>query len=292
MIVLEDKKIQGMILAALGVFIISFDALLVRLADVDATVVSFYRGLFMGISMLILFKRSSDSLWRPIDKKEFISFAMVIILSALGTTLFVFSVKYTAAANTVVLLATSSFFAAIFSYFILKEKIQKRTIVAILVSFLGVFVVFGSSFSFSGNLLGDLLGVALAIVMGLELTLLRKYSRFPVMLIISFSGFFIALVMFPFSEKIFDISLETLFWLSLMGFVQIPFAMYFIFISTKYITSAEVSLFTTIETTLAPIWLWFFLSEIPPKMTIIGGALVICAIFINALPKIIYRKNN
>ncbi|RXJ69186.1 EamA family transporter [Halarcobacter ebronensis] len=288
---MKDIKIQGMIFAALGVFIISFDALLIRLSNVDASIVSFYRGLFMGISMLILFRRSSLKSWTPKNKREFMNFAFVVSLSALGTCFFVFSVKYTAAANTVVLLATSSFFAAIFSFFLLKEKIKKQTFIAILVSFLGVFIVFGNSFSITGNLLGDMFGVALAITMGLELTLLRKYSHFPTMLIISFSGFIVALVMSFLGDKLFDISLETLLWLSLMGFIQIPMAMYFIFISTKYISSAEVSLFSTIETTMAPIWLWLFLSEIPPKMTLMGGSLVICAIFINALPSIIKKRN-
>ncbi len=287
---MKDIKVQGMVLAALGVFIISFDALLVRLANVDASVISFYRGLFMGISMLILWRRSSSKSWIPVNKIEFMNFSFLVILSALGTCLFVFSVKYTAAANTVVLLATSSFFAAIFSYLLLKEKIKKRTIIAIVVSFVGVFIVFGNSFTFTGNYIGDLLGVALAITMGMELTLFRKYGHFPTMLVISLSGFLVATVMFAFSDKLLDISLESLFWLSIMGFIQIPLAMYFIFISTKYITSAEVSLFTTIETTMAPIWLWLFLSEIPPKMTIIGGALVIFAIFINALPSIIKKR--
>ncbi|PLY11017.1 MAG: EamA/RhaT family transporter [Arcobacter sp.] len=288
---MKDIKVQGMILAALGVFIISFDALLVRLANLDASVISFYRGLFMGISMLILWRRSSSKTWIPANKLEFMNFSLVVILSALGTCLFVFSVKYTAAANTVVLLATSSFFAAIFSYFLLKERIQKQTVIAIVISFLGVFIVFGNSFSFSGNWIGDILGLALAITMGIELTLLRKYGHFPTMLVISLSGFLVAGIMYIFSDKLLDISLESLFWLSIMGFIQIPLAMYFIFISTKYITSAEVSLFTTIETTMAPIWLWLFLSEIPPKMTIIGGTLVIFAIFINALPSIIKKRN-
>ncbi|RXJ81179.1 DMT family transporter [Arcobacter sp. F2176] len=287
---MKDIKVQGMVLAALGVFIVSFDALLVRLANVDASVISFYRGLFMGISMLILWRRSSSKSWIPVNKIEFMSFSLLVILSALGTCLFVFSVKYTAAANTVVLLATSSFFAAIFSYLLLKEKIKKQTVIAIVVSFVGVFIVFGNSFTFTGNYIGDLLGVALAITMGMELTLFRKYGHFPTMLVISLSGFLVATVMFAFSDKLLDISLESLFWLSIMGFIQIPLAMYFIFISTKYITSAEVSLFTTIETTMAPIWLWLFLSEIPPKMTIIGGALVIFAIFINALPSIIKKR--
>lgn len=288
---MKNERIQGMFFAALGVFIISFDALLIRLANADASVVTFYRGLFMGISMLLIFifsKKSTNSL-KSWNKKQFLIFFLLIFFSALGTCLFVFSVKYTTAANTVVLLATSAFFAAIFSFIFLKEKINKYTLMAIFVSFIGIFIIFGSGVSFQGNL-GDLLGVFLAIVMGLELTLLRKYSNFSKVLIISLSGFLIAIAMFIANQNIFDITLSNFYWLFLMGFIQIPLAMYFIFLSTKYITSAEVSLFSTIETTFAPIWLWIFLNELPPNMTVIGGSLVVLAIFINAIPNL--KKKN
>ncbi|WP_421716198.1 DMT family transporter [Arcobacter arenosus] len=280
---LKDTRIQGMLIATLGVFIISFDALLIRLSNTDASVVTFYRGLFMGISMLLLWLIiNKGKITFKIKPKEFLTFSVVTILSSVGTCLFVFSIKYTIAANTVVLLATASFFAAIFSYIFLKEKIKKNTLIAIIISFLGIAIVFGSSSSFGS--LGDLLGVLLAIAIGLELTLLRKYQHFSKVLIISLSGFLIAIIMYFSNDNIFDVSSENLQWLFLMGFIQIPLAMYLIFLSTKFITSAEVSLFSIIETVLAPVWLWLVLGELVPKMTIIGGALVVIAIFINAMP--------
>ncbi|TLP40819.1 DMT family transporter [Arcobacter arenosus] len=280
---LKDTRIQGMLIATLGVFIISFDALLIRLSNTDASVVTFYRGLFMGISMLLLWLIiNKGKITFKIKPKEFLTFSVVTILSSIGTCLFVFSIKYTIAANTVVLLSTASFFAAIFSYIFLKEKIKKNTLIAIIISFLGIAIVFGSSSSFGS--LGDLLGVLLAIAIGLELTLLRKYQHFSKVLIISLSGFLIAIIMYFSNDNIFDVSSENLQWLFLMGFIQIPLAMYLIFLSTKFITSAEVSLFSIIETVLAPVWLWLALGELVPKMTIIGGALVVIAIFINAMP--------
>lgn len=284
----KDTKIQGMIIAALGVFIISFDALIIRLSNVDASVVTFYRGLFMGISMLLLwFVNKKSKKFTNFNKKDLLMFSIVTILSSLGTCLFVFSIKYTLAANTVILLATAAFFAAIFSYIILKEKIKRNTLIAIVISFIGIAIVFGSGSSFGS--LGDLLGVLLAIAIGLELTLLRKYQHFSKVMIISLSGFLIALIMYFANDNVFDVTLENLQWLFLMGFIQIPLAMYLIFLATNYITSAEVSLFSTIETTLAPVWLWLVLGEVVPQMTIIGGILVVIAIFINALPN---KKEN
>jgi drug/metabolite transporter (DMT)-like permease len=92
-------------------------------------------------------------------------------------------------------------------------------------------------------------------------------------------------VMYFVADNPFDIGLKSLFWLVLMGIMQVV-AMFLVYGATKYISSPEVGIFSTIETTLAPIWLWLFIGEIPPSLTILGGIFVISAIFINAYPQI------
>lgn len=286
-----NQKIKGMILAASGIGVLSFDALLVRLADTDASIIAFYRGLFMGVIMLSVWLIRGEKEIIPKAKKDLFMILLVALISGVGTSLFVFSVKYTVAANTVVFLATSSFFGAIFSYLLLKEKIKKETLVAIAFSFLGVVIIFGNSFGIGGTLLGDFLGILLAVFMGLQLTLLRKFKHFSHYFIISASGFFLMFIMFFIADSPFDIALKSLFWLLLMGIMQVV-AMFLIYGATKYISSAEVGIFSTIETTLAPIWLWLFIGEIPPSLTVVGGIFVVSAIFINAYPQIKNRKNS
>lgn len=282
---LVKDKIKGMLLASFGIIVLSFDALLVRLADTDASIIAFYRGLFMCIFMfaLIVFKKQKSVIPKRINEKFMILF--ISLICGVSTALFVFSVKYTLAANTVVLLATSSFFGAIFSLLLLKEKIEKETFAAICFSFFGVVIVFGNSMSIGGKILGDFLGILLAVCMGLQLTLLRKYKNFSHAFIIAMSGFFLVLIMFFVAKNPFSITWYSLFWLILMGLMQVV-AMSFIYKATHYISSAEVGIFSTIETTFAPIWLWVFLSEVPPNLTIVGGICVILAIFINAYPQI------
>ena len=161
-----NLKLKGMSLAAAGIGVLSFDALLVRLADADASVIAFYRGFFMGVIMLCVWLIKGEKDVIPKAKKELFMILVIALISGVGTSLFVFSVKYTIAANTVVFLATSSFFGAVFSYLILKEKIQKATAVAIAVSFFGVVIIFGNSFGIGGNLFGDFLGILLAVFTG------------------------------------------------------------------------------------------------------------------------------
>jgi len=282
---LIDQRIKGMFLAASGVGVLSFDALLVRLVDADASVIAFYRGFFMGIIMFFAWLIKGKKGIIPKAKKELFMILLIALISGVGTSLFVFSVKYTVAANTVVFLATSSFFGAVFSYIILKEKIKKETAVAIGFSFFGVVIIFGNSFSVGGHLLGDFFGILLAVFMGLQLTLLRKFTHFSHYFIISASGFFLMTIMYFIADDVFDISTFSLFWLFLMGLMQVV-AMFLIYGSTKYISSPEVGIFSTIETTFAPVWLWLFIGEIPPSMTLVGGIFIVSAIFINAYPQI------
>ncbi|MDA7847977.1 DMT family transporter [Sulfurospirillum sp.] len=280
-----NEKLKGMLLASVGIGVLSFDALLVRLADTDSSIIAFYRGLFMGTIMLCVWLIRGEKEVIPKAKKDLFMILVIALISGVGTSLFVFSVKNTVAANTVVFLATSSFFGALFSYLILKEKIKKETSFAIIVSFVGVVIIVSNSFSIGGNLFGDSLGLLLAIFMGLQLTLLRKYRQFSHYFIISASGFFLMTIMYFIADDVFAISSKSLFWLFLMGLMQVV-AMFLIYGSTKYISSAEVGIFSTIETTFAPIWLWLFIGEIPPSLTIVGGIFVVSAIFINAYPQI------
>lgn len=287
---MDNPRITGMILATVGIGILSFDALLVRLVDADASVIAFYRGFFMGIIMLFVLLVKGEKNILPKGRKDVLMILLVSLIAGVGTSLFVFSVKYTVAANTVVFLATSSFFGAIFSYLILKEKIKKETALAIGVSFFGVIIIFGNSFGVGGNLFGDFLGILLAVSMGLQLTLLRKYKHFSHYFIISVSGFLLMTIMYFIADDVFTVSLKSLFYLFLMGLMQVS-AMFLIYGATKYITSAEVGIFSTIETVLAPIWLWLFIAEIPPSLTVLGGIFVISAIFINAYPQLKSKKS-
>ena len=49
----------------------------------------------------------------------------------------------------------------------------------------------------------------------------------------------------------------------------------------KRVPSGQAALLGTLETPLAPILAFLFLSEIPPNLTILGGAIVLVAILIS-----------
>ncbi|MHA7878992.1 MAG: DMT family transporter [Saccharospirillum sp.] len=271
---------QGILIAGIGVFVLSFDALLVRLAATSEFNIAFWRGTFVFLSMsLFIFVTGRVREFRQYWLHG-LSALVVTVLYGINTGLFVISVSHTSVANTVVILSSSAFFAALFSWLILRETLPLRTWVAIIVAMLGVVVVFAGSMGLD-NWRGDLVALLLAVLMGLTLTLLRRLPNLPKMPVVAMSGLVTALLAISFAQPL---SLEpaSYGWLSVMGLVQMPIASVMLMMATKYLPSPEVSLFLLIETLLGPVWVWLILNESVPPLTLVGGVAILGAVFVHS----------
>ena len=278
----ENQSVKGMLFASAGVFMLSFDALLVRLSGTSASNVAFWRGTFicLALCVLMLTQRRRISPMLAAMRRHWKMSILLMVLYAFNSILFVFAVQLTSVANTVVILSCASFFAALFTWFLLKHPVQIRTRWAILASLCGVGIVFSGT-ERGENLTGDLVALSLAILMGLILTLLRKVPDMPRNPVIAGSGLFAALFLLPFAAPT-TLADSSYFWLGVMGLVQMPISMILIMQSTRFISSPEVSLFLLIETILGPVWVWCIFAEPVPIPTLIGGSVILAAVATHA----------
>lgn len=276
----DNPHRMGLLIAAGGVIVLSFDALLVRLAGSDPWTVSFWRGLLIGLSMTLLVIWRGDWRWRPTTRGAAALAGVIMLVYGINTGLFVFSVSYTHAANTVVILASAPFFAALFSRWFLGEPLARRTQVAIFVSLAGVGAVFGGSMG-APNWRGDAMALLLAMSTGGVLTLLRRAPDVPRTLLVAGAGLVTATIAWPLATPL-DLEANQFGWLLLMGCLQMPVASYCLMMAPKYLPSPEVSLFLLIETVLGPIWVWAVFREQPALVTFIGGALILVTLAIHS----------
>ena len=64
------------------------------------------------------------------------------------------------------------------------------------------------------------------------------------------------------------------FWgAALNGFIN-----YALIFSTRFLYASEVTLFTLVEYSLGPLWVWIFLDEIITKTTLYGGLIVMLSV--------------
>lgn len=275
-------------LVATGVLIISFDALLVRLAAVDGWNVSFWRGTFMALSMLPLCWRNSKKI--KASKINGKGLWPAAILMAVSTLALVLSFTMTKAANAVVILSASPLFAAIFSQLFLRERCPPKTWFAIFVCIGGIAWVMSGSIG-SGNLTGDLLAAVSAICIGGYFTVYRSNSELSPPSVIVRAGIMMALTAF-FLATPFSLPFVSYGWLMLAGLVQMPAASLLMAASTRYLPAAEVSLFLLLETILAPIWVWWVIGELPPEATLAGGVLILVTLILHTLSSFLIKGNS
>lgn len=276
----EQIQLKGISTLVAGVSLISFDALLVRLAATDGWNVSFWRGLFIALALLVLNQfgthkntakssRAMPGLW------------LAAVMMAGSSLCLVLAFTLTEAANAVVILSAAPLFAAIISRIFLGEKCSLRTWVAIFVCISGVFWVMAGSLR-SGNLAGDGLAVVSTVFIGGYFTVFRRYPQVPRSGAILRGGLLLSVASLPFATPL-SLPVASYGWLLLAGLIQMPIALLLITSATRFLPAAEVSLFLLLETCLAPIWVWLVLGEIPPMTTFYGGILIVATLMIHTL---------
>ena len=277
---LASDHARGLVLAVVGILILSPDSLLIRLIAADQWTLLFWRGLmtFVTLTLYLLFTQRSETLKR-FQAFGFLGLA-IAALFALNTTLFVVSIRYTAVANTLVLISVAPLFAAIFSSLFLAEHAPPRTWIATLVSILSIGYIMREGLG-SSSLIGDSAALVLALTMGAILTMLRARRSSDVVPIVACSGLLLAVVLFPFSGPL-SLSNSDWFYMSILGLVVIPVSFGLTLSAPKYLPAPEVGLVFLLETVLGPFLVWLVIGEEPPPATLIGGTLLVATLTVHA----------
>lgn len=241
----------------------------------------FWRGLLICVSLLFYqLVRGPSARWLPKSRSEAIAALVLVFLYCANMVLFVTSVSTTLVANTVIILSSAPFFAALFSWLFLRERVALRTWIAIAAAMAGVVLIFGGSIG-AGTLFGDVCAVLTAVCVGVSLTILRRYPGIDRITVICASGLLAAIVMWPWAQPL-SLGTSSYVALGIMGLIQMPAAMVLIATATRYLPSPEVALFLLVESVLSPIWVWLVVGEVPPSMTFVGGTLILLTVAIHA----------
>ena len=266
----------------IGIVSVSLATIFIKMSNSEPIVIATFR---MGISSLILLP------FYFIKKKNFIfkDDLKIFILSGLFLALhfytWITSLRFTTIMSSTVLVTTNPIFVSIFSYFLFKKIIKKKTIFAIILSIIGV-IFMSNGFSISSNLKGNLLALFGAIFASLYI--ISNYYLRKIYDLLD--------IIFP----VYSISFIVLFFLSILLKAKIyplPFNEYLLFFlialipqvighsifnySLKFFSPVFISLTILGEPIGATIFGIIFFKEIPKILEMIGGFLIITGIVIS-----------
>ena len=280
---LTDQK-KGSLMAFVAVMFITPDSLFIRLSNVETWSLVFYRGIIpfvlVFIGMLLIYRLKFFNLLRS---NGYYGFAYVLTFSVTNIT-FVVSIQNTNVANTLIMIATAPMLSAILGSFFLKENPDKKTWVAIFITFFAALYIFYDSIKL-GNFFGDILGFVAAMGLAVGAVIIRSAKKLNLVPSAVVGKLIIALFAMLF-VKDYSLNNNDIYIVPLMCVmcVAIPFVL--VTIAPRFITAAEVNLFFLLETIIGPIWVWLIIKEQPTPETIVGGAIIVLTIATHSFLKL------
>ena len=280
---LTDQK-KGSLMAFVAVMFITPDSLFIRLSNVETWSLVFYRGIIpfvlVFIGMLLIYRLKFFNLLRS---NGYYGFAYVLTFSVTNIA-FVVSIQNTNVANTLIMIATAPMLSAILGSFFLKENPDKKTWVAIFITFFAALYIFYDSIKL-GNFFGDILGFVAAMGLAVGAVIIRSAKKLNLVPSAVVGKLIIALFAMLF-VKDYSLNNNDIYIVPLMCVmcVAIPFVL--VTIAPRFITAAEVNLFFLLETIIGPIWVWLVIKEQPTPETIVGGAIIVLTIATHSFLKL------
>ena len=280
---LTDQK-KGSLMAFVAVMFITPDSLFIRLSNVETWSLVFYRGIIpfvlVFIGMLLIYRLKFFNL---LKSNGYYGFAYVLTFSVTNVA-FVVSIQNTNVANTLIMIATAPMLSAILGSFFLKENPDKKTWVAIFITFFAALYIFYDSIKL-GNFFGDILGFVAAMGLAVGAVIIRSAKKLNLVPSAVVGKLIIALFAM-FFVKDYSLNNNDIYIVPLMCVmcVAIPFVL--VTIAPRFITAAEVNLFFLLETIIGPIWVWLIIKEQPTPETIVGGAIIVLTIATHSFLKL------
>ena len=280
---LTDQQ-KGSLLAFVAVMFITPDSLFIRLANIDTWSLVFYRGMIpfitVFIGMLLIYKLNFFSM---LFNSGYHGIIYILTFSVTNVT-FVVSIQNTNVANTLIMIAMAPMLSAILGAIFLKELPDKKTWIAIGITFLAAVYIFYDSLQL-GNIFGDILGLITALGLAVGAVTIRSAKKKNLVPAAVVGKMFVAIFAIFFVES-YVLAEKDLFIVPLMCLmcVAIPFVL--VTIAPRFIPAEEVNLFFLLETIIGPLWVWMIIKEQPSIETIQGGLVIIITIAIHSFLKL------
>jgi len=255
----------------------------VRYIDQPPEVIVFFR-VFIAFIVLGILKltKKKDNISSKLSLKEYLILSMSGLFIALNWFFFFRAIKVTTIAS-----ATMSYYVApvivtILSVFLLKESINKKTLIAVGLSFSGIILMtlMGSQKSSNFSIVGVGYGLIAAFFYALVTISVKKLEDVPSHKISLFQMGISSLIFLPVIKNMKRFNTLSLILMIIVGVIHTCIALNLYFEGIKRIKVQHVGVLSYIDPLGAVILGGIFFNEMPGVSTIIGGGMILSATYL------------
>lgn len=277
----------GVLLAAFGALVLTPDAMLMRLSQMDGFQMAAWRGLFMGSVMVLAWVLISRTRARDLAVLRTPAGLALVGCQFFNSMLFSLGIALAPAAVVLFGVAAVPVFAALLSWLLLGEVTRPATWVAIAAVFggIGIAVLGGEADGLvldARALIGALFGLGVALMLAMNFVMLRARPQLPILLVIGCGAWAAGLTGTVITGL--DAMGNGQVWaMAVTGAVVLPVSFFALSSAARYTHAANVSLLMLLETVLGPLWVWAGVGERPTMMMALGGAIVVVSLAVYLL---------
>lgn len=273
----QENYMKGMVMIILSAFFFACMNVSVRLAgEIPSFQKSFFRNLVAVVFAAVILLKDHEV---PKVKKQY--WGPLFLRCAFGTIGILcnfYAIDHLLVADASILNKLSPFFAIIFSYFILKEKINPIQVTVVLLAFAGCLFVVKPGFQ-NATFLPALIGVCGGLGAGIAYTMVRVLGtqgvRGPV--IVFYFSLFSCLAILPFVVFHYTPMSAGQLGSLLMAGLFAAGGQFTITAAYTYAPAGKISIFDYSQILFATLLGFFLFGEIPDKYSFMGYGMIILA---------------
>jgi len=288
------KETLGTILAVIAALIsgLAIPVNKIFVIDLDSTVFTAVRSLFIGIIFFILVSFQSNSKQKKFKKVPWkYLLAIAIIGGSFAFLMFFTGLKLTTAGRGAFLQKSLPLYIAIFAFLFLKEKISQKQAFALLTMSIGTILIYSTTINpsefWTNPSLGDLLVIGATILWAIENTIAKKVmiegeSNFVISFARMFMGGVILFAIVIIQNKVgLLLVLTTQQIINLTISIAVLFGYVFSWYwSIKLINVSKASTILLLAPVISLIFGVLIFNEPTPNLQLLGSALILIGTFI------------
>ena len=273
---------RGVLLVFGSAAVWSFGGVIARYLTVaDSWSVIFWRSLCAAVFLLgfMLAREGRAGTWRLFQATGWAG-VTVGACFATASTCFVVALGYTTVANILLMQAGAPLFAALAGAILFRERIAVATWLAILAVIAGVAIMVSNALAGRVSPIGDGLALLMAVAVAAATVLTRRHASVGMMPAV-FLGTVMAATVGGFMAGQLQVGARDAALLFVFGALNLGLGMALFVTGARLLPAAIATLIGVTEPVLGPVWVWLMHGEVPSGRTLLGGAVVVCALLLH-----------